>query len=286
MARWLSIFLAALLAPLSGRATLVVLVPSADGLVVAADSRISFLGAQCDGQFKILEPSRPARTVAMVTGDSVFVPPPPAGERDLCNYLKSAPHLLDVGEVVRRYLERDASGAREFSLEALGKECVAAVDRFARANPGALQAYAGREIFSVIVAGYDPRGGAATLRNFVVRMDKATRRIDTDRMTTITVASSDRRGVWIYGESAYVERNVLAGVGRKYLDAATLDFILTAAPVADLPLSRAVAAAVNVINAASQTTETLPAPSGIGGPVNVVLLGHKHRPQPVFSKAP
>ena len=286
MARWLLIFVAALLASQPARATLVVAVPSADGLVVAADSRISFMGAECDGQFKILEPSRPARTVAMVTGDSVFVAPPPAGERELCSYLKSAPRLLDIGEVVRRYLERKASGNGKFSLEALGKECVAAVDRFALANPNALQAYAGREIFSVIVAGYDPGRGLATLRNFVVRIDSATRRVETDRMTTTTVTASDRRGVWIYGESAYVETNVLSGEGRKYLDAATLEFILTAAHVGEAPLSRAVAAAVNVINAASRTTETLPAPSGIGGSVNVVLVGRKPRPEPLFPTAP
>ncbi len=286
MTRWFFTFLATLLASLPARATLVVLAPSADGLVVAADSRISFMGTQCDGQFKILEPSRPARTVAMVTGDSVFVPPPPAGERDLCRYLKSAPHWLDIGEIVRRYLEREASSAGEFSLEALGRECVGAADRFARANPGALQAYAGREIFSVIVAGYDARSRTATLRNFVVRLNSATRRIETDRMTTITVAASDRRGVWIYGESNYVETNVLSGFGRRYLDAATLDFILTAAPVTEAPLRSAVAAAVNVINAASRTTETLPAPSGIGGPVNVVLLGRNPRPEPVSPTAP
>ena len=285
MARWLLIFVAALLASQPACATLVVLAPSADGLVVAADSRISFLGAECDGQFKIVEPSRPARTVAMVTGDAIFVPPPPAGERELCGYLKSAPRLLDIGEVVRRYLEHEASGAGEFSLEALGRECVAAADRFAQANPGALQAYAGREIFSVIVAGYDPRRRTATLRNFVVRMDSATRRIETGRMTTITVGTADRRGVWIYGESGYVEANVLSGLGRKYLDAATLDFILTAAPVAEAPLSRAVAAAVNVINAASRTTVTLPAPSGIGGSVNVVLVGRKRRPEPISATA-
>jgi hypothetical protein len=136
------------------------------------------------------------------------------------------------------------------------------------------------------VAGYDFRRRTATLRNFVVRMDSATRRIETDRMTTITVAASDRRGVWIYGESGYVEANVLSGLGRKYLDAATLDFILTAAPVAEAPLSRAVAAAVNVINAASRTTRTLPASSGIGGSVNVVLVGRKPRPEPVSATAP
>jgi hypothetical protein len=280
------ILLLALLAPLSARATLVVLVPSSDGLVVAADSRISFLGAECDGQFKIIEPSRPARTIAMVTGDSVFVAPPPAGERDLCRYLQSAPHLLDIGEVVRRYLEREASGAEEFPLKALGKECVAALERFAKANPAELHAYAGREIFSVIVAGYDPRRHTATLRNFVVRMDKVTLRIESARMTTTTVTASDRRGVWLYGESGYVETNVLAGFGRKYLDAATLDFILTAASVAGAPLNRAVATATNLINAASRTTETLPAPSGIGGPVNIVLLGRDPRPRPVSPAAP
>ena len=75
MARLFAAFLAALLLCAAAHATLVALVPSNDGLVVAADSRISFLGAECDGAFKIIEPARPVRTVAIVVATSWWPDP-------------------------------------------------------------------------------------------------------------------------------------------------------------------------------------------------------------------
>ncbi len=49
--------------------------------------------------------------------------------------------------------------------------------------------------------------------------------------------------------------------------------------VGQASLDEAVDAAVNTIDAAARTTELVPAPSGIGGPIDVVLLGDKLRPQ-------
>jgi hypothetical protein len=281
MARFFATVLAALLLPLPAGATLVVLVPSADGLVVATDSRISFLGAECDGQFKIVSLARPARTVVMVTGDSVFVQPPEAHEPDLCHYLQYAPRMLDIGSIVSAYLEQKAAGIEQLSLEDLGSECVRAVQRFQQSYPAAFQSYAGRKIFSVVVASYDPRSRIATMRNFVVRVDAQTHRIEAARFATVAVSPRDRRGVWIYGETGYVDQYVYSGFGRRFLTAPTLDFILQDKPVAEARLAQAVAVAVNVIQASSSAARVVPAPSGIGGPIDIVLLGSKPRPEPL-----
>jgi hypothetical protein len=281
MGRFLSAVLAALLLPLPASASLVVLVPFADGLVVAADSRISILGAQCDGQFKITELARPARTVVMVTGDSLFIPPPGPHDTDVCRYVASAPRMLDVAAVVRGYLERNTVDLSRLSLEELGAACVQAVQKFRQSHPEAFRTYGGREVFSVIIASYEPSSRIATMRNFVVRIDAATGAVQAARFATISVSPQDRRGVWTYGETAYLEKQVYAGVGRQYLDKSTLDFILVNQPVAEVPLEQAVAAAVNVIQAASSATGAVPAPSGIGGPIDVVLLGRHPRPEPL-----
>jgi hypothetical protein len=281
MARFLTAVLAALLLPVPAGATLVVLVPSADGLVVAADTRISILGAQCDGQFKIAELAKPARIVVMVTGDSLFIQPPGPHETDLCRYVASAPRMLDISAIVRSYLERDNSTPDKISLEDLGKVCVQAVQRFQQSNPAAFRSYAGRDIFSVIVASYDPASRVSTMRNFIVRIDARTGEIQAARFAQIAVSPQDRRGVWSYGEADYLEKQVYAGIGRLHLAASTQDFILVNKPVAEAPLDQAVAAAVNVIQAASLTTRVGPSPSGIGGPIDVILLGRKPRPEPI-----
>jgi hypothetical protein len=279
MARFFGFVLAALLLSIPAGATLVVLVPSADGLVVAADSRTSILGAPCDGQFKITQLRRPSRTVVMVTGDGIFIKPPSAPEPDLCRYQQSAPRLLDIAAVVSSYLERKAPDVSQPSLEDLGAECVRAAQRFQKSYPEAFQSHLGGEIFSVVIASYDPREKISNLRNFVVRMDRETHRIEASRFTQIAVSPGDRRGVWAYGEAAYVDQNVYAGFGRQFLTAPTLDFILVDKPVAEAPLDEAVAVAVNLIQAASRAAQVVPAPSGIGGPIDMVLLGHNPRPK-------
>jgi hypothetical protein len=275
-----SVFLIVTLA-LPARGTLVVIVPSADGLVVAADSRTTVNGATCDNAYKITELRRPKRTVVAVTGDVAFIKPPDAAERDVCGYMKSAPHLLDIASVVKSYLEQKNVDPAKLRLEDLGAECVGAVQRFRESEPLALEPYVGREIFSVVIAGYEARSKTAMVLSFAVRIDGVTHRVEAGRFTRIAITPQSRRGVWSYGESEYLNRNVFGGVGRKFLTKSTLNYMLEDKPVAEARLDEAVAAAGNVIEAASLTTELTPAPSGIGGPVEMILLGHKSRPEQI-----
>jgi hypothetical protein len=277
--RLLATLLIALLPPSPAGATLVVLVPSADGLVVAADSRISIDGKYCDGQFKITRLRKPAHTVVMVTGDGVFIPPPSAIEPDLCRYIQTAPRMLDIASIVRAYLERNVADLSQLSLADLGDECVRAAQRFQQSNPDGFQSHLGGEIFSVVIANYDPKSKVSTIRNFVVRLDGATHQLEAGRFAQTSVAATDRRGVWAFGETAYLEQNVYAGVGRQFLTGSTLGFILDNQPVADTSLDQSIAAAVNVIQATSRATEIVPAPSGIGGPIRAVLLGRSRHPR-------
>jgi hypothetical protein len=285
MARNLASVLLILTLSIPAWGTLVVIVPSAEGLVVAADSRTSLNGAACDNQYKITELRRPKRTVVAVTGDVAFVEPPDAQHGDVCGYLKSASRMLDIAAVVKDYLERKNVDPAKLRLEDLGEECVGAVRRFRESEPVALEPYVGREIFSVVVAGYDPHSRTGTVLNFAVRINAVTHRVEAGRFTRIAITLQSRRGVWSYGESDYLNRYVFGGVGRKYLSESTLDLMLVDKPVAEARLDEAVAAAGNVIEAASRTTELTPSPSGIGGQVEMVLLGRKDRPEPVTWKA-
>lgn len=259
-------------------ATLVAVVPARDGLAIAADSRFTFMGAPCDGAFKIQVPERPSRTVAFVTGDSIFVAPPPVGE-DPCRYLATAPRLLDMGAVVKAYLNRRSGDPASISIFDLATDCVDAMERFQRRYPNALRSDAGREIFSVVVVSYDPARRVSTLRNFVVRMDSAGERVHAARMTESSEGPRSPRGVWIYGEAAYVNREVYAGPGQRFLNPATQAFLRVHEPVAAVPIDAAAAIAANVVQAAVRVAQITPPSSGIGGPVRVVIVGgarHRH----------
>ena len=285
MARLFALAVLALMLPTRAGATLVVIVPSADGLVVAADSRASVFGVSCDGQFKITDLRRPERTVVAVTGEAAFIRPPGAGVQDVCGYLKSAPRLLDISSVVKRYLERKEADPFKLSLDDLGAECVGEVERFRRGYPDALEEYAGREIFSVVIARYDPHSKDSVVLNFVVRMDAATRKVEAGRFTRVLISQQSRRGVWSFGETDYLNKNVFGGVGRGFLTGDTVSFILDVKPVSEARLDQAVAVATNMIEAASKTTRVVPSPSGIGGPIDIVLLGKKRHPEQIGWKS-
>ena len=116
MARFFAALLAALLVCIPAHATLAVVIPTRDGIVVAADSRLTFMGSQCDGAFKILIPAQPTRTAVIVTGDGLFLQPSPAKLSNPCDSLISAPRFLDIGSVVTDYLERGSPDPANLSL--------------------------------------------------------------------------------------------------------------------------------------------------------------------------
>jgi hypothetical protein len=271
----IAIGLAALLLSVSAHATLVAVVPARDGLAIAADSRFTFMGASCDGAFKIIEPARPLRTVAFVTGDSIFVAPPPVGENP-CRYLATAPRLLDMGAVVKAYLDRSEDNAARISTAGLAAECVRDLQHFERTYPRALGGYAGREIVSVVVVSYDPVRHVSTLRNFVVRLDPGNdaggQRVEAVRMSVTTVGPKSLRGVWIYGEAGYVNHSVYDGPGQRFLAPATQNFLRVHEAIGAVTAMEAVAAAEDVVKAASRMAEIDPPASGIGGMVRVVVL--------------
>lgn len=275
----LGLLLAGFAAP-AAHATLATIVPARDGLVIAADSRLTFTGARCDGAFKILIPSRPAHTVVIITGDSFFVTPPPAGMRDPCRYLATAPRLLDIGSVVTRALEQQAGNdPAQISMDALTRACIRALARFQSRYPAVLRAYAGRDLFSVVIASYDPGRHTATLRNFVLRGNARTGRIEPGRSNETVLTSESRGGIWIYGETGWFNRTVYAGSGRRFLTAATLQLLNAHATIAATTRTQALAAAENVLTAAIRTARSIPPPSGIGGAIRAVFLGVSPRPE-------
>ena len=273
MLRFSGALLAALLVSSQAHATLAVIIPTRDGVVVAADSRLTFMGSPCDGAFKILIPARPTRTAVLVTGDSIFVQPRDSKDQNPCEWLASAPRLLDIGSVVTAYLERGSPHPANLSLADLAAACVHATERFQQSYPAALRAYSGKEIFSVVIASYNPVSLSTTLRNFVVGVDAQTHKLRAARFTSTTFSSRHRGGVFIYGETAWVGSHVYIGYGRQFLSAPTLDFIHARMPIFQVPLNRALATAADLLRASIRTAQSVPPPHGIGAPIRIMLLG-------------
>jgi hypothetical protein len=285
MMRFSGVLLAALQFSMLAHATLAVIVPTRDGFVVASDSRVTYMGARCDGISKIYTP-RPARTVAVVTGNSVFVQASTSKVSNPCQWLASAPRLLDMNAVVTGFLDHATPDPLSFSLPDLVAGCVQATQSFQQSNPAALRAYAGMAIFSVVVASYDPGTAATTLYSFAVRLTAGGSNggnIEAARVTQTKVDASSPRSVWVYGDAEWLNRIVYQGPGRRFLNAATLDFLQVHSPQGDVPLELAQAVATNLIQAAARATTANPPPNSIGGEIRLMVVGSNPLPQQLSS---
>jgi hypothetical protein len=266
--------------PISLAGTLVVVVPSKEGLVVAADSRSSVGNTHCDSAYKIIELNKPARTVATVTGYGIFAQNPGPAVQDICEYLKEAPRLLDIEQVVKEYVEKANVKVANIRIDDLAKDCLAALQRFKVAFPLAIPPFAGRELFNVVLAGYDSETKTATIRFFVIRVVPSTLDFEVIKISQVDYGPQSTRDYAAFGETDYLNKHVFGGEGRKFVNSDTIAFLLNEKKtVSETSVAEAVAIATNLIDATARTTEVIPAPTGIGGPIDVVLIGQDEHPQ-------
>lgn len=265
--------------PRAATGTLVAMVPSQAGLVVAADSRATINGVACDTEYKIVVPTRPARTVISITGNGKFFRTADLNAATLCQDFAHAKPLLDIGAIVKTWLEAQDLDLTHLSLAALSATCLERVRDFARAWPNALASFSGREMFSVVLAAYDPADRTALIRNFVVAIAPETSDPSVVRSEDYRFAPQDAKNDRVFGEGAYFEQSVVHGPGQQFFDAATKAFIAGNQTVAATPLDEAVDVATNLVAATERTTALVPAQTGIGGPIDVVLLGEKPQPE-------
>ena len=269
--------------------TLIVMVPSNAGLVVAADSRTRpEKGINCDNQVKIFEPTHPNHMILTVTGTPTILEPSsePVPLGRICDYINSTTRILDIHKEALEFLEESsAETIAALDMSALVKRCIDAT-RSALAQGGIkLHLRRTQDMFSVVIAAYDPQTGSSAARSFVIGL---TRQLEPVLARTFErkATPDDNQNYWAFGETDYLYRQVVRGIGRRYLSPATTRFYTTRRPVRDVSVEEARALAVDLIAATARTTAVVPAPGGIGGPIDVVLVGKEPRPQHLQWKSP
>jgi hypothetical protein len=262
------------------------MVPSNGGLVVASDSRTTPVkGIDCDNQIKIFEPVHPDHMIMTVTGIPTLLQEP-LPLADICERINSTPRILDIHRLVLDYLEQSSPDKMEnVQMDALIRRCIEAT-RSALAH-GRIKPRLRRtqDMFSVVMAGYDPDTGSASARSFVIGL---TQRLDPILTRTFQrkATPDDNQDYWVFGETDYLNRQVIRGVGRRYLSPATTRFYTTRRPVSDVSVDEARSLAVDLIAAMARTTAVVPAPGGIGGPIDVVLVAKDSRALRLQWKSP
>jgi hypothetical protein len=256
--------------------TLAIFIPAHSGLVIAADMRQSPQGVFCDGINKILLPSRP-RTAVVVTGNITLQDTSNIPKGELCDFLAKNRAPIDFGRSAREFLDSTSAPFSELSWSALTDQIYQSIAPYITA--GNLNLFFGHEIAQIIFAEFEPATQSTKLLSLAVNLDAAgnftLQPVPLTAETTIrgdSFNSQSDRQILPFGEVAYYQQQVLAGVGKQFLSHDYFDLVAKS-KVADVDPGLASTAALNLIHAASKATEIMAAPSGIGGGESAVLLG-------------
>jgi hypothetical protein len=223
-----------------------------------------------------------------VTGTSTILeaPPHPVQWDQICERIRSAGRILDIDKVAIDYLEGSASETiLALDMNGLVERCIIATRTAQPLAAINLQSRRGQEMFSVVLATYDPQSGLAAARGFVIGITQQLEPVLV-RAFKKTVKPGHNQEYWAFGETDYLDQQVIKGVGRQYLSAATSGFYTKRRSVRDVTIDEAEALALDLIQAAAHTTALVPPPSGIGGEIDVVLLGRDPRPKRLRWKSP
>jgi hypothetical protein len=254
--------------------TLVVLIPTQEGLLFTADSRTTVKGVSCDNAFKIVELTHRKHTAITVTGHGTFLPGDGSALIDPCRYIRATPPLLDIESLVQQELESGSGILRQEEILALTNKCKESVAKFAfdyaRFKP--LEQFRGKAILQVVIGSYNPADRTFLIVYFEILAGEDLT-VQAPGVHWHEMSMEDKSGPMLFGEVSYVEQHVYNLESElEYFNA----FRQSGKKVKDVT-AEAQLAAVNLIEATSRRTEKIPAPSGIGGSVDVLLVNDKDK---------
>jgi hypothetical protein len=234
-------------------------------------------GVFCDGIQKILIPDRPSHTAVVITGNITLREMPDLATQELCEFLATTPAPIDFGRTTLNFLNSEGTRLANFD----GQKFTDAIHR--EIHPylaaGNLRAFLGTRVAQIIIADFDPATGAHNILAFGIDIDLASQLklqpLSVTHSTTLsgtTFGQDDRPTVLPFGEVPYFNTHVLSGLGRTFLGA-EYSQLLQKQKVSEIEPELASTVALNLIHVTSKTTETIPAPSGIGGGASAVLVG-------------
>jgi len=259
--------------------SMVVYIPTKDGMVVAADSRITMGQIHCDDGVKILPLRRHERSVITVMGfDEVYETRDQVA--DLCSYRRTHQPIISIPTVIRKFLDSHQGEVNEDYFRKIEAVLIKQVDAIRRAYPN-LQPPDPELITSVAYGHYSPRAQTSTYGTVEICKDSANpTRSSVCSREWVQFTLQDPISIKVSGAPDCFQK-ATSPSGRKLLGP---DFLkeydsLNRHPgiVSMMSNQEALAVGTDMINSTSQyVTITQDSKCGVGGPVKAVLLDEKH----------
>lgn len=264
---YILVFLAGYALPAAG--TLIVAIPTKDGLVVAADSRATAEGEYFDGREKLNLVESTPPVLFTITGSADFIDSPPPGVT-LREWITKAPGFRG-SSVVRAYLQQNP--VRRLTLDRIAQVAAALAaslqDYFHQAS---IVGFRGRELCRLAMFQADE--GIPRYASLAVAVTEDGRVEARGPIILKAYEPASAMGGELIGEGDYAKAHVLRGEGRRFLPERAVAILNAKLRVRDVSAADGAFLARSIIEATEATTTMIPVPSGygIGGPVHIYLV--------------
>jgi hypothetical protein len=256
----------------SASGTLVLVFPTANGLVVAADSRTRFRQKLYDVREKLHLADTQAPIVFAITGSGDFPDELPA-RVDPELWLRQCSYSFRGKDVVQTYLKRSP----EFllinaSLDEIARALADAYSKFFLRFRSKIAEFTGQCFCRLVLCQVNPTDGEMRFGSIGLMLDEnGIASVGDSRL--VKFCATDAKTLELIGEVGYVDEHVLNGHGRRFLSAEE-GIWKSKDLIQDLEGHEAALIARSIIAAAEKTSETIPIPSGsgIGGAVSCLLV--------------
>ncbi|MGY4428510.1 hypothetical protein ACVWWO_000987 [Bradyrhizobium sp. F1.13.1] len=265
-----------------GGGTLVVVVPTAGGLVIAADSRITVGNVLvCDNSFKIAEIEAVDRAAIVATGFTTVWDTTPLNGlpmEGICDRFRELSPKFDALAVAKTKIEQRSDLATS-RFDQLPGECLKDLATYIAQYPGVYNDFRGKKLFQIALGSYDVAENASYIRQFNVQIG-ADGAPHIDGIEVKKFLPDEVQSFQVLGEFGFMNSNVLHGPGLQFLTQRYQRFReLANDPIGKTDVYLASDFATDLIEATAKISQFIPAPTGVGGPVDVLLLGQEPRPK-------
>lgn len=257
--------------------TLIIIIPSNQGVIVAAGSLSSAGNKILKNRKKLQFPTRHRSLILTVTGHSEFYPIPSSMNMDLEDRLKmnnpkfSAPNLL-----LSHIDSKSVIILNENLLNETAELLSSQLNQYAQSSPESIKKFQGKEIFRPVLIQYLTQSETTIIGTFIVlinhRNEAKYSKINIQRLD-----KNDERFIGIYGEYEYVNQNVLKpnSIGSKFLPSNIESLWNEPKTVKDMSAKNASEIAMSLIKATENTSKFIPIESAVGGKPTILLMNDK-----------
>lgn len=255
-------------------ATLVVFVPTRDGIVVGSDSRVTVQGKYFDIATNKVRIAPTAKSIAFAITGNAYIYEVPPKEISMRDWLQKNKPMFSGYGVVESYL---ASHPRfdltNENVKRVGLAVAGALDKFLKLHPKQRNAFLGTEVCQLVLFEhtFGTQGYASVIIGMTPQGDLLLK-----PTTSAHAHSNDFALVTYFGESAYTQQNVTSPNARGYgnLSASSRALLKTleGTRVDDVRASDVAVFVKDLIRAVEETMKIVPAESGVGGPVQLLFM--------------